>query len=34
MGPCDREGPLQVKVGCPGDDRVAVQVNVMPIKPA
>ena len=35
MGPCDNmEGPLQVKVGRPGDDRVAVQVNVMPNKPA
>ena len=29
VGPCDMEGPLQVKVGSPGDDRVAVQVNVI-----
>ena len=35
VGPCDSmEGPLQVKVGSPGDDKVAVQKNVIPIKPA
>ena len=32
VGPCDNmEGPLQVKEGSPGDDRVAVQVNTMSI---